>query len=88
MDDGGSAPRFSSASGALSSRADYDLGKQVQRKGEVQAVLTEGAGRSGSQRSGTSAARSIRGSRRCSWTGLQEYASGLRISTGRSAGKL
>ena len=43
MDDGSSAWRFSPASGALSSRADYDLGKQVQRKGEAQAVLTEGS---------------------------------------------
>jgi hypothetical protein len=43
MDGGGSARRFSPASGVLGFRADYDLGKQVQRKGEVQAVLTEGS---------------------------------------------
>ena len=43
MDGGGSAQRLPPASGGLSSRADYDLGKQVQRKGEVQAVLTEGS---------------------------------------------
>ena len=43
MDGGGSARRLLPASGVLSSRADYDLGKQVQRKGEVQAVLTEGS---------------------------------------------
>ena len=42
-DEGGSARRFSPASGVLSSRAGYDLGKRVQRKGEVQAVLTEGS---------------------------------------------
>ena len=43
MDGGGSARRFSPASGVLSSRAGYDLGKRVQRKREVQAVLTEGS---------------------------------------------
>ena len=42
-DEGGFARRFSPASGVLSSRAGYDLGKRVQRKGEVQAVLTEGS---------------------------------------------
>ena len=43
MDGGGSARRLSPASGVLSSRADYDLRQQVQRKGKVQAVLTEGS---------------------------------------------
>ena len=52
MDGGGSARRFSPASGVLSSRAGYDLGKRVQRKGKVQAVLTEGSRRSDLQRRG------------------------------------
>mgnify|MGYP001023445404 CR=1 FL=1 len=41
MDGGGSARRLSPASEVLSARAAYDLRQQVQRKGEVQAVLTE-----------------------------------------------
>jgi len=43
MDGGGSAQRLPPASGVLSSRAAYDLRQQVQRKGKVQAVLTEGS---------------------------------------------